>query len=442
FDRDNTVSRQHARLFCLEDRFYIEDLGSKNYTFLNEEPVQRARLQNGDVIRIGQNSLTFHKKNADKTEDSSALTTVHENSDTTNHTIDFNYLVMQRLSDLLKNSAGLEPFLKGTLALATEALQASYGAVLVFEQTGQPFQVVSKGSGTEYLQSIVNHTMESGRGQIADREYGELKNDRGCILCVPLENKPFPRGVIYLEHDGGPRFHRKDLKLLSDIAGQIGVGLDKIQLKKRLDVASSEKRHLEGFLDTLQQNAETNRALLNANPDLMVYLQRDGQVANCKPPRNEFPFWPEGCGGQNIREILPSEVYRQLRELMNAALMGEETQMGAFSVENRAGIRHYEVRMAASGRTHVLAIFRDITDRVLAEEAQQKLIEELREALAKIKTLKGLLPICASCKKIRDDSGYWNQLEDYFKAHADVEFSHGICEACAKKLYGEYFRKE
>ena len=71
------------------------------------------------------------------------------------------------------------------------------------------------------------------------------------------------------------------------------------------------------------------------------------------------------------------------------------------------------------------------------EKEQEKLISELRDALAEIKTLKGFLPICASCKKIRDDEGYWNQLEDYISKHTDVLFTHGLCPECADKLRAE-----
>ena len=65
--------------------------------------------------------------------------------------------------------------------------------------------------------------------------------------------------------------------------------------------------------------------------------------------------------------------------------------------------------------------------------------ERLEEALLQIRTLKGLLPICASCKKIRDDGGYWNQLETYIQDHTDAEFSHGICPQCAHRLYPYIF---
>lgn len=68
----------------------------------------------------------------------------------------------------------------------------------------------------------------------------------------------------------------------------------------------------------------------------------------------------------------------------------------------------------------------------------EKTVVDLRQAIAEIKTLSGLLPICASCKKIRDDKGYWNQIEVYIRDHSEVEFSHSICPECMKKLYPDY----
>jgi hypothetical protein len=70
-----------------------------------------------------------------------------------------------------------------------------------------------------------------------------------------------------------------------------------------------------------------------------------------------------------------------------------------------------------------------------AEAERERLIAELQDALAKVKTLGGLIPICASCKKIRDDQGYWTQLETYLAKHSDAEFSHGLCLDCLRKLY-------
>ncbi|PKN77035.1 MAG: hypothetical protein CVU52_02175, partial [Deltaproteobacteria bacterium HGW-Deltaproteobacteria-10] len=84
---------------------------------------------------------------------------------------------------------------------------------------------------------------------------------------------------------------------------------------------------------------------------------------------------------------------------------------------------------------------RDITDRKQAEKEREMLISELQKALSEIKALSGMIPICASCKKIRDDKGYWNQIESYIKDHSEAQFSHSICPDCVKKLYPEVYEK-
>jgi len=76
-----------------------------------------------------------------------------------------------------------------------------------------------------------------------------------------------------------------------------------------------------------------------------------------------------------------------------------------------------------------------------AEEDRERLILKLRDALNKVKILSGLLPICASCKKIRDDKGYWKQIETYIQDHSEAEFSHGLCPECVKKLYPDFHRE-
>ena len=85
---------------------------------------------------------------------------------------------------------------------------------------------------------------------------------------------------------------------------------------------------------------------------------------------------------------------------------------------------------------------RDITNRKQAEEEREKLIAELQKALSEVKTLSGMLPICASCKKIRDDKGYWSQIESYIEKHSQAAFTHGICPDCMKKLYPEFCDEE
>jgi len=81
-----------------------------------------------------------------------------------------------------------------------------------------------------------------------------------------------------------------------------------------------------------------------------------------------------------------------------------------------------------------------ISYRVMRRDLAERegLIERLRNALSDVKTLRGLIPICASCKKIRDDQGYWERIETYISERSEAEFSHGICPGCMKELYPEY----
>lgn len=90
------------------------------------------------------------------------------------------------------------------------------------------------------------------------------------------------------------------------------------------------------------------------------------------------------------------------------------------------------------GEPCILASIADITARKQAEAERERLLAEREKALSEIKTLSGLLPICASCKKIRDDQGYWSQIEIYIRSHSEAEFSHGLCPDCAHRLYPEF----
>ncbi|MBT3231295.1 MAG: DUF3365 domain-containing protein [Calditrichaeota bacterium] len=71
---------------------------------------------------------------------------------------------------------------------------------------------------------------------------------------------------------------------------------------------------------------------------------------------------------------------------------------------------------------------------------REKLIDDLKDAIDNVKTLHGLIPICSGCKKIRDDKGYWNQMESYVKDHTEANFSHGVCPDCMKELYPDYYK--
>ena len=128
-----------------------------------------------------------------------------------------------------------------------------------------------------------------------------------------------------------------------------------------------------------------------------------------------------------------SEVLKTGKEVIN-----DETITDSHG-NTRNIITNKTLYTSPSGEKYVIAIGHDVTERKILEQEREELIENLREALSKVKTLSGLIPICSVCKKIRDDEGYWTQVDEYIREHSPVEFSHGICPDCARKLYPDVF---
>jgi len=148
--------------------------------------------------------------------------------------------------------------------------------------------------------------------------------------------------------------------------------------------------------------------------------------------------------GQLPNLVIPPDRFPEIGQLLARVARGERVRKFRTEVLRKDGTRlDVSASLApiwdADGHVSgVSVVAQDISDGIRAEQAQAALVRDLQGALAHVKTLSGLLPICAACKKIRDDKGYWNQLVDYVGEHSDVEFSHGVCPECAHRLYGEY----
>lgn len=144
-------------------------------------------------------------------------------------------------------------------------------------------------------------------------------------------------------------------------------------------------------------------------------------------------------------EIFSSQLHKHIfpSTLPNGNFRIQHTTVTAIPIG--IGQNHYALFSVedVTEMTRLLQDFRIMRDKALeeikqrkrVEEEREKLIDELKVALDEVKILSGFLPICSSCKNIRDDKGYWNQIENYISKHSEAEFSHSICPECAKKLY-------
>lgn len=234
---------------------------------------------------------------------------------------------------------------------------------------------------------------------------------------------------------------------LVDTSRQIGewnktleatVALRTSELTERVASEQKARQGLESAVLFRQQ-------LLDTIPIPVFYKDDDLVYVGCNESYAKFLGLDQsGIVGKTVFDVAPPELARvyQEKDLQLMERRGTQTyecevdtnqQAKRLVVFHKATFENREGRIAG-----IVGAIMDITDIRQAEKQKELMIADLQAALEKVKLLSGLLPICASCKKIRDDKGYWNQIESYIRERSEAEFSHGICPDCMHKLYGEF----
>ncbi len=207
----------------------------------------------------------------------------------------------------------------------------------------------------------------------------------------------------------------------------------------------------------LQESEERFRRIFEDGPLGMIILEPGDTIFSANRAIHDMlGFTERTLEGRKLPDITYQADREKTEELTEQLLSGE---IPLFRCETRFVRNNGELLWANSITTalrneqnkiiYTLSMIEDISDRKLAEQKQQMLIHELQDAMAKIKLLRGLLPMCAWCKKVRDDNGYWKKVETYVEEHSDASFTHGICPDCLKKTdpetydaYGKRIAKE
>jgi PAS domain S-box-containing protein len=212
------------------------------------------------------------------------------------------------------------------------------------------------------------------------------------------------------------------------------------------------RRHQQAQQYRQQYKAEIEKLALakhyehltkHANDSILLLDERGDIVEANERAETFYGYSREELLRLNIRDLRVPELRSLVDKQMNQ--VAAQDGMVFETVQQKKDGTAFPVEISSrvisiDGRKFFQSIIRDIALRKQMEHEREQLVLELRGALEKVEQLSGLLPICASCKKIRDEKGGWNQIEMYIRDHSRAEFTHSICPECAKRLYPEFYK--
>jgi len=319
----------------------------------------------------------------------------------------------------------------------------------------------------------VGYLYAQENGIYTTRDYRELYNLKELNMIIELTGRPEvadeisrtkPDYVLLMDHVAARLFwdifqiQEQRIEERARAEGELRKHrdyLEELAREKTAELMMTNEQLQHEIVERKEAEAKTKLAYAELNQifqtaaDGMRVIDKDFNVLRINETFSRLSGKSEAeVVGKKCYEVFPGPLCHTPECPMARILGGEERVECEVEKERSDGTKIPCIVTATPFRGpggEVIGIvddLRDIAERKSAEQQREKLIAELQDALAKVRTLSGLLPICASCKKIRDDNGYWNQLEAYVSEHSEAEFTHSICPECARVFYGDLYAVE
>ncbi|RPI34225.1 MAG: PAS domain S-box protein, partial [Nitrospiraceae bacterium] len=296
-----------------------------------------------------------------------------------------------------------------------------------------------------YQNQIYKDMVGDHIGEYCYKAYQKRDNicDR-CHLAMSFEDGEIHKEEQASVTDEGLVHYEITSSPLKDSAGRIVAGIEVVR-----DI--TKRKQIE---EALRVSEESFRRVFEDGPLGMVMASPDYRILKAnKTICRMLGFTEAELVGRALEEITCPEDSEKAGILLRQVLAGD---IPLFRMEKRCvrktgdilwtNLTTTALRSQNGDVDCMLCMVEDISDRKLAEQERERLVEELRDAMGKIKTLRGLLPMCAWCAKVRDDDGYWKKVETYIQEHSEASCTHGICPECLKKFdpetYEEYQKQQ
>jgi len=350
-----------------------------------------------------------------------------------------------RYKELLKKVKALEKETAARKKAEAQLKKQSEFLNSILESLSHPFYVVD---ANDYRIKLANSAAIQS-GVSGESTCYALTHRRGTPCNAtkhpcPLEIIKATKQPVRVEHvhfdaDGNPRNVEVHAHPILDEHGNVTQ-----MIEYSFDV--TERKRIEA---AIRESENKFRSVAQSAKDAILTADKAGKIVFCNAAAQKlFGYSEDELLGKSVSSLMP-ERFREAHEKGMARIVGTgkstliDKTIELFGLTK--GAREFPVELSLSSwtsgeDTFYSGIIRDISERKQHEKERDALIDNLKKSLAKVRQLSGLLPICASCKKIRDDRGYWNQLETYIGDHSEAQFGHGICPECSQKLYPEYHR--
>jgi PAS domain S-box-containing protein len=317
--------------------------------------------------------------------------------------------------------------------LMANAAARAYAGKVGAEMIGMSVDQAYPGARQSDFWPALEEALAGGRARQVTAQYTDPAS--GGRRWYELRAFPAPQGVLCITRD--VTSHRRQLDLMR-LERDLGHRLGEVEsIEEALDLcleAAITAGGMDGGALYLAEEDGLHLSLSRSYPPALEsglkLLPADhpaaAELRQGRPVYREHGTMflnPQLSEAERVAAAVALPLLHQDRLI--AALM-----LGSFTRPAVPQFQRYALESLASRTGSTLA-------RIITQGEREHLLAELRQALSKVKQLKGLLPICASCKKIRDDSGYWQQIELYLRQHSEADFSHGICPDCRDRLYGD-----